>query len=154
MYPTAPQQMILPSSEITHSLYLKTKQMPLHNTTDRWQWAPGQQRLPWGHTSQPQSHWRRWWRSRRGLQPACGWASGRPAGCHAPDSRAPSRCSPSGHQPGLRGQRCIHARREEEERMNEGRGKGKKYRGEKRGWLCKEGFYTINKCLLFFSSEF
>lgn len=95
-----------------------------HDTTDLWQWVPGQQIWLWGHTSQPQSHWRRWWTSHHGLPQACGWASGRLAGCRAPDSRAPSRCSPSEHQPGLHGRRCTHAEREKEERLRSGKTQG------------------------------
>lgn len=71
--------------------------------------AQGRQRWHVAHISQRQSHWRRWWRSHRGHRQACGWASVRQAGCHAPDSRAPSRCCPSERPPGPHERRCTHA---------------------------------------------
>ena len=65
-------------------------------------------------------------------QTAFCWASDHPAGCRVPDSRAPSRCSPSGHQPGLRVQRCTHAGIEEEKKVKKGQGEEIK---EQKMWM-------------------
>lgn len=47
--------------------------------------------------------------SHRGHPQVCGWASDHQAGCRVPDSKAPSRCYPSGHRPDPRGQKYTHA---------------------------------------------
>lgn len=73
------------------------------------QWAPGQQRLPWGHACQHRSRWKRCWRSHHHHQWSCQRASDRQAGSHAPDNRAPSRHCQFGLQLGQHEWRYIHA---------------------------------------------
>lgn len=84
-------------------------QIKFHYDIYQWLLAQGLQRWHGVHICQLQSHWRRWWRSHHVHPLVCCWASGHRAGYRVPDSTAPSRCSPSGRQPGQRGQRYTHA---------------------------------------------
>jgi len=67
--------------------------------THRLQLAQDQQRRHVARVFPLQSHWRTCWTSRLHLQWSCHSASDRPAGCHVPDSTAPSRRCPSDTRP-------------------------------------------------------
>ena len=77
--------------------------------TYRQPWVRDRRRQHGARVCQHQSRWRTCWRNRHPHRWSCRWASDRPAGCHAPDSRAPSSHYRSGRRPGRCARRYIHA---------------------------------------------